>query len=86
MESLRLFQEPFEPTPFELERFELLENAPLVDLGVMGELGAFYERKDDRVFEAGEDGPDPVQGERVFCERVIGLHVIYQVLPSKSAL
>lgn len=86
MESLRLFQEPLEPAPFELERLKLLEDATLIDLGVVCELRALYERKDDRVFEAGEDGPDPVQGERVFCERIIGLHVVHSELSPKSAL
>jgi hypothetical protein len=76
VEYLGLFQEPFEPTPLELESLELLEDAALVDIGVVSELRAFYEGKNDRVFEAGEDGPDPVQGERVFCERVVCLHVI----------
>jgi len=76
MEYLGLFQEPFEPTPLELESLELLEDTALVDIGVVSELRAFYEGKNDRVFEAGEDGPDPVQGERVFCERVVCLHVI----------
>jgi hypothetical protein len=60
MESLCLFQKPLEPTTIDVERFELLESTTLIDLGVVGELCTFYERKDDRVFEAGEDGPDPV--------------------------
>jgi len=76
MESLRLFQEPLEPTALELESLELPEDVSLVDFGVVGELRAFYERKDDGVFEAVEDGPDPLQGERVFCERVISLHCL----------
>jgi hypothetical protein len=75
MKSLGLFQEPLEPTPFELEREELLEDATSVDPWVVGELRTFYERKDDRVFETGEDGPYPVQGERVFYEHIIGLHI-----------
>ena len=74
MESLRLFQEPLEPAARELESLELPEDAPLVYFGVVCELRAFDEGKDDGVFEAVEDGPDPIQGERVFCERVVGLH------------
>jgi len=74
VESLRLFQEPLEPAARELESLELPEDASLVDFGVVCELRAFDERKDDGVFEAVEDGSDPLQGERVFCERVVGLH------------
>lgn len=66
MERLRFFQEPLEPAPPKLEKLELLEGTALVDLGVVGKLSTFYERKDDCVFEASEYGPDPVQGERVF--------------------
>lgn len=80
MENLRLFQEPLEPAALELESLELPEDASLVYFGVVCELRAFDERKDDGVLEAVEDGPDPVQGERVFCERVVGLHIVFVCL------
>ena len=50
MESLRLFQEPLEPTALEVESLELPEDALLVYIGVVCKLRAFYERKDDGVF------------------------------------
>jgi hypothetical protein len=74
MESLGFFQEPLDPTPVELESLEFLENTPLINFGVVSELSTLYERKDNRVFEAVEDGPNPVQGERVSREGVVRLH------------
>jgi hypothetical protein len=49
MECLSLLQEPFQPTTLDTELFELVEGTALVYLGIMGELGAFNERKDDCV-------------------------------------
>jgi len=40
----------------------------------MSELSTFYERENDCVLEAGKDGSDPVQRERVIREHVVGLH------------
>ena len=74
MESLGFFQEPLEPAACKLESLELLENATLIDFGVVSKLSTLYERKYDRVLEAVEDGPNPVQGERVSREGVIRLH------------
>jgi hypothetical protein len=65
MENLRLLQEPLEPTPVKLESLELLENTTLVDLGIMSKLSTLYEREYNSVFETGEDGPNPLEGERV---------------------
>lgn len=55
----------YEPNPAKLESLEFLENATLVDLGIVNKLSTFYERKYDGVFEAGKDGPNPLRGERV---------------------
>jgi hypothetical protein len=74
MESLSFFQEPLEPAPVELESLEFVENTSLINFGVVSKLSTLYERKDDRVFEAVEDGPNPVQGERVSREGVVRLH------------
>ena len=74
MESLGFFQEPFEPTAVKLEILEFLENATFINFGVVSKLSALYERKDDRVLEAVEDRPNPVQGERVSREGVVCLH------------
>jgi len=65
MENLGLLQEPLEPTPVELESLEFFENTTLVNLGIVSKLCTLYEREYDGVFEAGEDGPDPLEGERV---------------------
>jgi hypothetical protein len=65
MEDLGLLQEPFEPTPVKLELLKFLENTTLVNLGIVSKLCTLYEREYDSVFEAGEDGPDPLEGERV---------------------
>jgi len=65
VEDLGLFQEPFEPAPVELEDLEFLENTTLVNLGIMSKLCTLYEREYDGVFEAVEDGPNPLEGERV---------------------
>ena len=74
MEYLSFSQEPLKPTPFKPKAFKFFENATLVYLWVMSELSTLYEREDDRVLEAGKDGSDPVQRERVFREHVVGLH------------
>lgn len=65
MENLGLLQEPLEPTPVKLEFLEFLENTTLVNFGIVCKLCTLYERKYDGVLEADEDGPDPVEGERV---------------------
>ncbi len=65
MENLGLPQEPLEPTPTKLESLEFLENTTLVNIGIVSKLSTFYERKYDGVLEAGKDGPNPLQGERV---------------------
>ena len=65
VEILSLLQEPLEPASVKLESLEFLENTTLVDLGIVSELCALYEREYDCVFEAGENGPDPLEGERV---------------------
>lgn len=65
MEYLGLLQEPLEPTPVELESLKFLENTTLVYFGIVSELCALYEREYDSVFETGEDGPNPLEGERV---------------------
>ena len=75
MERLSFFQEPLKPTPFKSEIFKLLENMTVIYPRVVRELGTFYERENDRVFEAGKDGSDPLQRERVFRESVVGLHI-----------
>ena len=74
MESLSFFQEPLEPTSVKLDVLEFVENTTLIDFGIVSKLSTLYERKNDRVLEAVEDGPDPVQGERVSREGVIRLH------------
>jgi len=61
MESFCFFQEPLEPAPIKLEFLEFLEDATFVYPGVVSKLSPFYERKNDGVFEAVEDGPDPLQ-------------------------
>ena len=76
MESLGFFQKPLEPTPFKLENFEFLENAPLINLRVVSKLSALYERKYDRVFETGKNRSDPIQREGILREHVVGLHDI----------
>jgi hypothetical protein len=75
VESLSFFQKPLEPTAFEIEGLELLENTALINLGIVSKLSAFYERKDDGVFETSEDGPDPIKRERILGEHIVGLHV-----------
>jgi hypothetical protein len=60
MENLSFFQEPLEPAPIKLESPELRENTTLINLGIMSKLSTLYERKNDRVLKAIEDGPDPV--------------------------
>lgn len=74
MENLGLLQEPLEPTPVKLEILEFLENTALVNLGIVSKLCTLYEREYDSVLEAGEDGPNPLEGERVSGEGVIRLH------------
>lgn len=71
METLGLSEEPLEPTPLEIEFFE---TSLLVYLGVVGELGAFYETEDDGVFEPSQDGTDPFEREGIARVHVIGLH------------
>jgi hypothetical protein len=65
MEDLGLLQEPLEPTPVKLESLEFLENTTFVDLGIVSELCTLYEREYDGVLEAAEDGPNPLERERV---------------------
>lgn len=65
MENLGLLQEPLEPTPIKLESLKFLENTTLVNVGIVSKLCTLYERKYDGVLEAGEDGPNPLEGERV---------------------
>lgn len=65
MEDLGLLQEPLEPAPVKLEFLEFRENTTLVNLGIVSELCSLDEREYDGVFEAGEDGPDPLEGERI---------------------
>ena len=65
MEYLGLLQEPLEPTPVKWESFEFLEDTTLINLGIVCKLCTLYEREYDSVFEAGEDGPNPLKGERV---------------------
>jgi hypothetical protein len=65
VEYLGLFQEPLEPTPVKLESLEFLENTTLVNPGIVSKLCTLYEREYDGVFEAGEDGPNPLERERV---------------------
>lgn len=74
MENLGLLQEPLEPTAVELEFLEFLENTALVNLGIVSKLCTLYKREYDSVFEAGEDGPNPLEGERISRECVIRLH------------
>ena len=74
MEYLGLLQEPLEPTPVKREGLEFLENTTLVNFGIVSKLCALYEREYDSVFETGEDGPNPLEGERVSRECVIRLH------------
>jgi hypothetical protein len=74
MEYLSFFQEPLKPAPFKPEVFKFLENTTVIYPGVMSELSTLYERENDRVLEAGKDGSNPVQRERVFREHVVGLH------------
>lgn len=74
VENLGLLQKPLEPTPVELDILEFLKNTTLVNLGVVSKLCTLYEREYDSVLEAGEDGPNPLEGERVSGECVIRLH------------
>jgi hypothetical protein len=60
MENLGFFQEPLEPAPVKLKGLELRENPALINLGIVSKLSTLYERKDNRVLKAVEDGPNPV--------------------------
>lgn len=68
VERLGLLQEPLEPAAIEADVLELLDLAAAVGLGVVRELGALDEREDDGVLEAGEDGADAVERERVAAD------------------
>ena len=74
VERLCFSKEPFEPTPLEIQLAELFETSLLVYLRVVGELSAFDETEDDCIFEPSQDGTDPVEGEGVPGEHIIGLH------------
>ena len=74
MESLCRPQEPFEPDAVEGQFEELLELTALVYFGIVCELGALDKGEDNGVLEAGEDGADIVEGERVLVAHVVGLH------------
>ena len=73
MEALSLVEEPEEPAVC-AELGDVVKGAGLVYFGVVCELCALDEGEDDGVLEAGEDGADAVEGERVLCEHVVGLH------------
>ena len=74
MERLDLSKEPFKPTSLEIQLSEFFESPLLVYLGVVGELSTFDETEDDRVFEPSQDGTDPIEGEGIPGEHIVGLH------------
>lgn len=74
VECLGLSKEPFEPASFEVQLVELFESPLLVYLRIVGELSAFDETKDDRVFEPSQDRANPIEGEGIPGEHIVGLH------------
>lgn len=74
VESLGFGEEPFKPASLDIHLVELLKGSPLVYLRVMGELGTLDEAEDDCVLEPSQDGADPIEGEGIPGEHIVGLH------------
>ena len=74
MESFGLGKKPVKPTSLEIQFSKLFESTLLVYLWVVGELGTLDETEDDRIFEPNQDGANPIEGEGVSGESIIGLH------------
>ena len=54
-------QEPLESNPTKLESPEFLENTTLINLRIVSNLSAFYERTCNGVIEVDKNGPNPLQ-------------------------
>lgn len=74
VESLGLGKKPIKPTSLEIQPSKLFESPLLVYPWIMGELSTLDETKDDRIFKPSQDGTNPIEGEGISGERVIGLH------------
>ena len=74
MERFGLGKEPIKPTPLEIQPPEFFEATLLVYLRVMGKLSTLDKTEDDRVLKPGQNGTNPVEGEGIPGERVVGLH------------
>jgi hypothetical protein len=74
VERLGFGKEPIKPTPLEIQTPKFFEPPLLIYPRVMGELCTLDKTEDDRILEPSQDGTNPIEGEGVPGEHIVGLH------------